>query len=197
MAVPNPLTLSQNQKALLLQLARDSVVSYCQEGDANQVLENFEREHGSTAPFCDPIPCFVTLNRKDGSLRGCIGITESKQSLSENINIYAQMAAARDPRFPPVLLEECEQLVISISLLGAPEPLSDLSQIEIGRHGLIAELDFQRGLLLAKVAVEYSWTKEQFQEHTLIKAGISPENLDHTQFFYFEEFSFSEADPGD
>jgi uncharacterized protein (TIGR00296 family) len=44
--------------------------------------------------------------------------------------------------------------------------------VEIGRHGLVVEQGRERGLLLPQVATEHGWTREQFLDHTCIKAGL-------------------------
>ena len=50
----------------------------------------------------------------------------------------------------------------------------NIEEIEIGNHGLVIEKGFNRGLLLPQVAVEQKWSREDFLDHTCIKAGLSP-----------------------
>ena len=50
--------------------------------------------------------------------------------------------------------------------------MSDVADIEVGRHGLIVEQGFRRGLLLPQVATERSWDRETFLSHTCLKAGL-------------------------
>jgi uncharacterized protein (TIGR00296 family) len=42
----------------------------------------------------------------------------------------------------------------------------------VGRHGLTVELGGAKGLLLPQVAAERGWTREQFLDHTCLKAGL-------------------------
>ena len=49
-------------------------------------------------------------------------------------------------------------------------------EIEIGRDGLIIQKGYAKGLLLPQVAVENAFTKEEFLEHTCMKAGISTDS---------------------
>ena len=66
------------------------------------------------------------------------------------------MSAARDDyRFRPVTPDELHELDIEISVLGPMQPVNTVEEIQIGRHGLLAESDRRRGLLLPQVAVEY------------------------------------------
>ena len=52
--------------------------------------------------------------------------------------------------------------------------LSDeiIQEIKIGRDGLIIEKNFQSGLLLPQVPVEYNWNVVDFLNHTCHKAGL-------------------------
>jgi AmmeMemoRadiSam system protein A len=114
---------------------------------------------------------FVTL-RVRGELRGCIGYPEGDQPLVEVIERCAISAAVADPRFPAVSSSEWPQIEMEISVLGPVEPLNDLADIEIGRHGLIVELGRRRGLLLPQVASEWKWEREEFASQTCVKAGL-------------------------
>jgi len=67
----------------------------------------------------------------------------------------AVAACSTDPRFPPVTAAELEQI-----------------DIEIGRHGLMVEHGWQRGLLLPQVATEWNWDAETFLAQTCHKAGL-------------------------
>ena len=44
--------------------------------------------------------------------------------------------------------------------------------MDVGRHGLVVEHGSARGLLLPQVATDHGWTREQFLDHTCIKAGV-------------------------
>jgi len=81
-------------------------------------------------------------------------------------------AAFEDPRFPPVEKKEVKEIDIEISVLSPLQTISNIENIQIGKHGLIIEKGYNRGLLLPQVAVEYNWDKEEFLEHTCKKAGL-------------------------
>ena len=93
--------------------------------------------------------CFVSL-KQDGELRGCIGtIAPTQKSLAAEICANAVSAGRRDPRFPPVQLEELSSLVYDVDVLGTPERIDDESQLDPKRYGVIVSTaDGRRGLLL-------------------------------------------------
>ena len=119
---------------------------------------------------------FVTLKR-DGQLRGCIGTLECRLPLAGEIARVAVCAAREDPRFDPVQPAELDALDVEVSVLGPLEPIDprDAAAFDIGRHGLVVEQGYRRGLLLPQVAVEWGWDREQFLSHTCNKAGLPPD----------------------
>ena len=105
-------------------------------------------------------------------LRGCVGLPEAAQTLGQAVRYCARAAAFGDPRFPPVTAADLAGLSLEISVLTPLEPCADPALIEVGRHGLTVELGGARGLLLPQVAAERGWTREQFLDHTCLKAGL-------------------------
>jgi AmmeMemoRadiSam system protein A len=87
----------------------------------------------------------------------------------------AEAAAFDDPRFPPVTKEELKDLSIEISVLTPFKQITDVSEIEVGKHGIYMERGFYSGLLLPQVATEYGWDRETFLEQTCRKAGLPPD----------------------
>ncbi len=114
---------------------------------------------------------FVSIHSR-GQLRGCIGHIEADQPLARVIARCALAAAAQDPRFEPVRPEELPTLDIEVSVLGPVQRVTDINQITIGRHGLIVEQDWRKGLLLPQVAVEHRWDLGAFLAQTCAKAGL-------------------------
>jgi len=121
---------------------------------------------------------FVTLHR-DGELRGCIGHLDADGLLPEVIAQCAVAACSDDPRFSPVTTAELSGIQIELSILGAMEPITDPTEIEIGRHGLLVEKGWHRGLLLPQVAAERSWDRQQFLAQTCHKAGLPADAWQH------------------
>lgn len=119
----------------------------------------------------DLFGAFVTIHLR-GELRGCLGRIEGDVPLGEVVRHLAQAVSDSDPRFQPVAPHELPELEIEISVLTPEREVSAVSDIEVGRHGLIVERGHRRGLLLPQVAVEHGWTREAFLEHTCLKAGL-------------------------
>jgi len=110
-------------------------------------------------------------------------------------------AAINDPRFPPVNLEELEQIECEISVLTPLSPVYDISDIKVGRDGLYVRMGYASGVLLPQVAIENNWDKETFISYTCLKAGL-PANTwknivgkaHHLKIYKFEAIVFSESD---
>ncbi len=166
--------LDPAEESLLLRIARDSLHAYLRDEvridlAGYPLTPELLARHGA----------FVTL-RLGGELRGCIGHTRSIESLADAVRDNAINAAARDPRFPPLTLEELERTQIEISALcpgAAPDtpfiPVGDINEIVIGRDGLYLDHAGSRGggLLLPQVATERGWDVRQFLEALCTKAG--------------------------
>jgi len=155
--------LSEDDRKVILGLVRRAVEeAVCRDRLLGEVppTELFSRRSG----------VFVTLQRKQ-RLRGCIGVTEPRESLGEALVRCAAGAAREDPRFDRVLPEEMNDLEIEVSLLSALVLLRP-EEIEIGTHGLLVEQGARRGLLLPQVAVEHHLDRERFLEETCCKAGL-------------------------
>jgi AmmeMemoRadiSam system protein A len=97
--------------------------------------------------------CFVSLHKKDGSLRGCIGtIRPMYKNLSGEIEANAVAAATTDPRFEPLKIEELDDLNISVDVLGEPEQIFSEEDLDIKKYGLIVQAsDGRDGLLLPNI----------------------------------------------
>ncbi|MDG6223928.1 MAG: TIGR00296 family protein [Candidatus Thermoplasmatota archaeon] len=157
------------------------------------------------APFKEKSGVFVTLNTHPGrDLRGCIGYAEPIIPLRDAIVEMAKAAATKDPRFPRVRPEEMGRICVDVTILTPPVQISygdvdDLvSQVRIGRDGLIASRGPYGGLLLPQVPVEYGWGVEEFLSHTCMKGGMHPEEWRRgtVDFKRFSGQVFGERSPG-
>ena len=154
---------SDHDRKLLLQLAREAITSHV--GVASAQVP------GPAGVLAQLGGAFVSLHR-DGDLRGCIGHIERTLPLGTVVPQCAVAACSTDPRFPPVTAAELERIDIEISLLGPLEPMNGPEDIEIGRHGLMVEHGWHRGLLLPQVATEWNWDANTFLGQTCHKAGL-------------------------
>lgn len=92
---------------------------------------------------------FVSIH-KQGMLRGCIGtIGPTMKNLAQEIVTNAISASTRDPRFDPITERELPWLEINVDVLGEPEDIDSMDQLDVKRYGVIVSTaDGRRGLLL-------------------------------------------------
>ena len=65
-----------------------------------------------------------------------------------------------------------KDLSIEVSVLSPIEPIADVSEIEVGRHGLIIVKGQNQGVLLPQVATEQNWDRDEFLRQVCLKAGL-------------------------
>src|SRR5262249_57525518 len=105
-------------------------------------------------------------------------------------------AGSRDLGVRGVRLVEGPLLEIEISLLGPLEPIAGPEDVVLGRHGLVVERDWHRGLLLPQVATEWEWDAETFLAQTCHKAGLPRDAWKHwAKTWRFEAEVFGEKHP--
>jgi len=137
---------------------------------------------------------FVSIH-SHGELRGCIGHLDGDQPLAAVVARSAVAAATEDPRFAPVTSAELNACEIEISVLGPIEAVEDVDDIVVGRHGLIVEQSWHRGLLLPQVAREQRWDRDTFLARTCAKAGLPGDAWKRgAKILRFEAEVFSDAD---
>lgn len=116
---------------------------------------------------------FVSIH-KHGKLRGCIGtIAPTTRSIAEEIIRNAIHASTQDPRFDPITADELKWLEINVDVLGEPEPISSIDELDVKRYGVIVSYGRKRGLLLPDLdGVD---TPEQQVGIAMQKGGIREE----------------------
>ncbi len=181
----------------LVKLARTSIEKYLKERKIykpKDVSEKLKQKAG----------VFVTLETyPDKNLRGCIGYVDAIFPLYEATIKAAIAAATEDPRFPSVTIEEMDRIIVEVTVLSPKElikvksPKDYLKEIEIGKHGLVLEYGFFKGVLLPQVPVEYNWNVEEFLSHLCLKAGLPPDCWfeKNVKIFRFESKIFAEEKP--
>ena len=182
-----PVMLNNEQKKLLLKIAKESLEYYLKEGKQKK----FEVK--------DPVlteksGAFVTL-KEFGQLRGCIGYIVAAKPLYETVAEMAISAGTKDPRFSPVKLEELKDIMIEITVLSPLKKINSIDEIEVGKHGIYIQKGFHSGLLLPQVATEYGWDKIEFLENTCYKAGLPKDAWkEGADIYIFSGEVFSEED---
>jgi uncharacterized protein (TIGR00296 family) len=137
---------SPEEREELLRIARRATKAYVTQ-------RKMPEETPSHSKLSAPGAAFVTL-RAGGSLRGCIGYTETE-----------------DPRFSRVTPGEVEALRIEISVLTPLMPVRP-EDVTVGVHGLMIRKGEKRGLLLPQVALEQGWDRKEFLSQVCAKAGL-------------------------
>jgi AmmeMemoRadiSam system protein A len=180
--------LTEEEKQILLQRARLSIESAL----ARKPLKKAER---LSEVLEKPAGAFVTL-RLRGELRGCIGYIEPRLPLIQTVEEVATKAALEDPRFLPLSTDELRDTDIEVSVLSPLQKVESVDEIEVGKHGLVIDAGFTRGLLLPQVAEEYHWSRDEFLRHTAIKAGLPPDAWNHpaVELYCFTVEKFSESE---
>lgn len=156
---------------------------------AKTAAEEYIKTGNVISPDSMPIPSdldnpagvFVCL-KIGGQLRGCIGTIEPvTPALSEEIIQNAISAATRDPRFRPVSPSELDDIKYSVDVLGEPEQIYSMKDLDPKVYGVIVETRNKRGLLLPDL--EGVDTIEDQVSIAMRKAGItSDEEISLSRF---------------
>ncbi|MCR5794031.1 MAG: AmmeMemoRadiSam system protein A [Solobacterium sp.] len=154
-----------------VRLARASVEYYTKNRMVMPVPKDADKELLETKAGC-----FVSIH-KHGELRGCIGtIFPVRKNLAQEIIHNAVSASARDPRFPPITESELKWLEINVDVMGTPEVITDRSQLDVKRYGVICSAGERRGLLLPDL--EGVDTVEEQISIACSKGRIDPDDED-------------------
>ena len=159
----SPPEFSRDERRSLLEIAHLAIIS--------ELSGHTQKEQPLSARLRDPRGVFTTIYLH-GELRGCVGYAMPVAPLCRAVAETARAAAFEDSRFVPVTRAEAPLLTISLSVLSPLFPIAP-EQVEIGRHGLVVSLGYNRGLLLPQVPSEHGWDRETFLEQTCRKAGLA------------------------
>ena len=182
------MTFSDQQKKKLLALARRTI----EEGALGKKKPKVGPEDTQLAV---PAGAFVSLHKR-GGLRGCIGRFEADSPLYQTVVDMAWAASKNDPRFNEVEKEELSDIDIELSVLSPLRKISNVKEIEVGRHGIYIIRGGRRGTLLPQVALEQGWNREAFLRHTCMKAGLPPDAYkdEGTEIYIYDAQVFGEKD---
>ena len=171
-------SLSQKQGEVLIKLARKTIME--------KLGKKMSSDKARRLSYALTDDCykecrgaFVTL-KIDGRLRGCIGSLTSNESIHTGIRRNALNAAFRDPRFPPLTVDEFEHVDIEISILTKPRPLEYidyfdlLAKLRVNIDGVIIRKGRAGATFLPQVWEQLP-KPEIFLSHLCAKAGL-PKN---------------------
>ena len=152
-----------------VKLAKDAVETYIKTGAAISPPDNLPKKM-----VTNRAGVFVSIHKKDGSLRGCIGtFLPTQKSIAHEIIKNALSSALDDPRFPPLTLKELPNLEFSVDILSKPKLVPSTYPLNPKKYGLIVSASGgRRGLLLPDIPGVK--TAEQQIEICRSKAGIGP-----------------------
>jgi len=179
--------LSEADRKLLLELARNTIICYLTTGKIPDA-----KEDTFPASLKEKRGVFVSLHM-DGALRGCIGHFDGDKPLWSIVQEMAVSSATRDYRFQSVTLHELKRINIEISVLTPLRKISTDKEIILGKHGIYMKKGNRSGTFLPQVANETGWTKEEFLGHCARdKAGIGWDGWKNAELFVYEAFIFGE-----
>jgi AmmeMemoRadiSam system protein A len=179
--------LSEVEKQKLLEIARETLTEHLTTGTTP--------EYTLEGPgLLQEVAAFVTLRRRDGELRGCIGRVEVSQPLYRTVQDCAISAATNDFRFSPVTAAELDDILIEVSALSPFRPISSPDQIQIGQHGLLIRKELRVGLLLPQVARDRGWDRDEFLRAICLKAGLPNDAWRNADLYVFTAEVFEEEE---
>jgi AmmeMemoRadiSam system protein A len=118
----------------LVILAKQAVETFIKEGKIIKPPENLPEEF-----LKKRAGTFVTIE-KNGELRGCIGTyLPIRESIAKEVIHNAIAAATEDWRFGPVQKEELPYLSYTVYILGEPELVKDISELDPKKYGVIVK----------------------------------------------------------
>jgi hypothetical protein len=167
---PDDITLREGTQ--LVKLARTAAVSFIK----NKKIITFTNNSNRTAGVFVTIYLVNNMN-SEKNLRGCIGYVFPSQNIYDSVIAAAINAATEDPRFIAISEKELDDLIFEVSVLSKPALIQventdvSLSNIVIGRDGLILESRYGSGLFLPQVPVEQKWNIREYITNLCHKAG--------------------------
>lgn len=180
-------SLTTSDKKALLTFARETI-SRIFITNTVPLARNF------SANLQQPRGVFVTLKKK-GELRGCIGHMIADEPLGKIVGTMAIQAAFNDRRFNPLTFDEIKDIEIEISVLTPMKKVAGVSDILVGRDGVLLRKDDHSAVFLPQVAPEQGWNRDQMLDHLCQKAGLHAECWKKgAQFSTFQAIVFSESE---
>jgi MEMO1 family protein len=177
---PAEFTLSENDRSSLLDIARETLVSYITSGNIPVI------QKGLSPNLLKPAGAFVSLYRKD-KLRGCIGRFNPDIPLYKVVQEMVVSSATKDYRFSRVEEFEIPDIKIEISVLTPLKRIAHASEIVLGRDGIYIKKGPASGTFLPQVAKGTGWTVEEFLGHcSRDKAGIGWDGWKEAELYTYQ-----------
>ena len=180
-----PLNVSIQKK--FLRMTREAIEYYLETGKRKEFTPTEDVMNEKRGVF-------ITIN-KQGRLRGCIGYHNNDIALYELVPDRALAAAFGDPRFQPLDKSELDDITIKISVyLTNVYQIDDISEFEMGVHGIIMYKNGRGATYLPEVPIEAGWTTiEEEMESLCHKAGLPSDGwCEGAEFYVYKTQIFDE-----
>ncbi len=193
MAEAQIVSLTYEDGARAVELARDAVESYVLNGQREQpgsMREAFYQRTGALVR--------LQSTRGRGSLRGCAGSYRSNEQLGHAIVDAAITASSDSSCGSEIRPAELPNLIVSVCIVRDLRATTDpLAELELGRHGVAIDANDGNGWLYPTIPVENAWTVEEYLERTCRKAKLPPNawQEDDVDVTLFEGGVFQEREP--
>jgi uncharacterized protein (TIGR00296 family) len=193
MSEAQTVTLSYEDGSRTVELARESVEAYVQNGKREQPGSMRDAFYARTGAFVR-----LQSTRGRGSLRGCAGGYRGDEQLGHAIVDAAIEAASEDSCGSEVQATELDSITVSVCTVTdvtlTDRPAEDL---QLGRHGVAVDTGSERGWLYPTVPVENGWSAEEYLSRACRTAKISPEawRQEDVMVTLFEGDVFREREP--
>lgn len=178
--------LTNEEKKVLLNTAHEAVEFFLENNTYIKI--NLNKYSQALNEKCG---AFVSIYL-DSELRGCIGRFKSGENhLVEIVSECAVSAAFFDNRFPSIVKEEVQKMIVEISVLTPLMPLESLDNFVLGKHGIYIKKGYHTGTFLPQVATKTNWTKEEFISHcSENKAGLGWNGWKTAELYTYEAIIF-------
>ena len=144
--------LGAEERTTLLRVAREAIAHLLRTGRALAV-----EPRRFPPALREKRASFVTLRRRDGTLRGCVGELEASRTLVESVADRACAAAFHDSRFPPLEADELDDVELHVSVIGPLTPIAAESEAALraalrpGVDGVVIDDGVRRATFLPAV----------------------------------------------
>ena len=130
--------------------------------------------------------------------RGCLSLYEGISGKDDDIDgavKYCAKEALVDPRYLPVRPEESADLYINISVFGAWKEMTSPYDFQPGLHSLIlVDETGEKTLLQAAIALERSYTREEFLARLSNKAGLGFDGWKNNALHFYRAQTITYSD---
>ena len=166
--------LSVYEKNILINLARSAVKGFMEKG----LQDDLAVDLGSLPrSLTEKKGVFVAIYR-GSELRGVMGNVLAVMPMWLSCMENARNAAYKDPRFMPLHINEMDYLSFEIAIIDTPRPLSDISELQAGIHGIILTKGFRKEVFLPGSLEYVPHDKGEFFANLKAKADMNDDDHD-------------------